>query len=272
MIRGARRLLRPRRIIVALAMVGTAALGIALLLASRAASSERDWATDHALPPRVSFCADSVRVEDLRDFSHGADGSFAPAYLSETYALADIRRVWFGLAPFARRWRGLGHTFLSFEIEGDRFLAVSVEARREADETYSLVRGLLRGFELTYVVATEEDVVGLRAARGDTLYLYPSRASAEQARALLIDVLRRAEALKTSPEFYNTLLNLCHKPPRPRQQDRARPSAPRVGRGVPGVLRRAGSRPRHPGHRAAHRASARPLPCRREGAPGAPKR
>jgi hypothetical protein len=203
----------PRRTARTLALGGAltlaVALGLSLLLTGRAASSDRDWAADHALAPRVTFSADTVRISGVRDFRHRPSGGYTPSYRDESYPLAGVRGVWFGLAPFARRWRGLGHTFLSFEMEDGRFLAVSVEARREEGEDYSLARGLLRGFEITYVLATEEDVVGLRAVRGDTLFLYPSRATPEQARALLADVLRRSEKVRTSPEFYHTLLNNC---------------------------------------------------------------
>jgi hypothetical protein len=52
-------------------------------------------------------------------------------------------------------------------------------------------------------------MLGMRALRGDTLYLYPSRATPEQARTMLIDMLERSESLRTSPEFYNTLINNC---------------------------------------------------------------
>ena len=86
---------------------------------------------------------------------------------------------------------------------------MSVEARREADERYSLLGGLLQGFELAYVIGTEEDLIGLRALRGDRIYLYPTVASPDQARALFVDMLERARATQDHPEFYNTLWNNC---------------------------------------------------------------
>lgn len=192
-----------------LVAVLVAALLLVAYVVRRAPRVDRDWAADQAVPARVSFADGRVRIENLRDFRHRPDGGFSEGYRDVDYELADVRRVWFVLAPFARRWRGLAHGFLSFELTGDRFVSVSVEARREADEAYSLLGGLLRRFELTYVVGTEEDVVGLRAVRGDTLFVYPSRAGPEQARALLVDVLERAEHLRSEPEFYHTFLNNC---------------------------------------------------------------
>ena len=58
-------------------------------------------------------------------------------------------------------------------------------------------------------MGTESDLLGVRALRGDVLYLYPSKASPDQAREMLADMLRRAQALHTEPEFYNTVTNNC---------------------------------------------------------------
>jgi hypothetical protein len=204
---------RAHRIAIAAAAVvavGVPALGmIAVRLARGAPRADRVWAADQAVEPSVAFAGSRVTVAGVRDFRHRARGAPDVAYRAESFDLAAVRTVWFALAPFAERWRGLAHTFVSFGLEDGRYIAVSVEARRERDESYSLVGGLSRRFEVAYVIGTESDLIGLRALRGDTLYLYPSRASPDQARALLADMLARAEALRTRPEFYNTLTNNC---------------------------------------------------------------
>lgn len=202
--------LLPAAPLVAFAALALPAAALALtMVARRAPRSDRDWAADHSVPARVVLTDAEARIENLRDFRHGPEGTFTPRYQEVTVRLAEVRRVWFVLALFGRAWRGFAHTFLSFELTGSRFIAVSVEARRERHETYSIVGGLLRAFEVTYVVGTEADLVGLRALRGDTLFLYPSRATPEQARALFADMLSRAEALRTEPEFYHTLTRNC---------------------------------------------------------------
>lgn len=199
-----------RRLLIILAtLLLLAGAALAVDLIRRAPANDRDWVADHARPAGVSVRGRQVHIEDLRDFRHAADGSFEPAYRTAVYDADDVRSVWLVLAPFARRWRGLAHTFVSFELTGERFVAVSVEARRERGEDYSLLGGLLRRFEVTYVVGTEEDLVGLRALRGDTLYLYPTAATPEQGSELLLDMMGRAGALEASPEFYNTLSNNC---------------------------------------------------------------
>lgn len=176
----------------------------------RAPRSDRVWAVDHSRPVRADIGDAEVVLHDVRDFEWTSPTEFEERFRTERVALDDVRAVWFVLAPFAERWRGLAHSFVSFELTGDRFLAVSVEARREEAEAYSLARGLWRGFETTYVVGTEHDLVGLRALRGDTLFVYPSRATPEQARSMFVDMMGRAESLRSSPEFYHTILNNCN--------------------------------------------------------------
>ena len=198
--------------IVGLVLVLTAATAVAWVATAgrRIPNSSREWAVDHARPVRAEVGDDAVVLHDVRDFHWTSPTEFEERYRTLRVDLADVRGVWFALAPFAKRWRGLAHSFLSFEFEGDRFLSVSVEARREEDEAYSLLRGLWRGFETTYVVGTEHDLLGLRALRGDTLFLYPSRATPEQARTLFVDMMERAERLRGQPEFYHTILNNCN--------------------------------------------------------------
>ena len=184
--------------------------GLWIVLSFRVPSNARVWAPDQARLPEISVETDAVTVRGLRDFRYEAGGIAEARYLDERYPLADVRRVWFALAPFANRYRGLAHSFLTFEFGDGRFVAVSVEARREAHEQYSLVGGLTRSFELTYVVGTEEDLLGVRALRGDSLYLYPSVATPDQARAIFVDMMERARATQEAPEFYQTIFNNCN--------------------------------------------------------------
>ena len=193
--------------VLALLVVGAVAAARGWL--ARRPQVDRDWAADQAVSARIDIDGGRVHIRNLRDFRHRTAGAFDEAYTELAFDADDVRATWFVLAPFANRWRGLAHTFLSFELTGDRFVAVSMEARRETHETYSVLGGLIRRFELTYVVGTEADLLGLRALRGDSLYLYPARATPEQSRDLLLDVLARAEQVRTAPEFYNTVTNNC---------------------------------------------------------------
>jgi hypothetical protein len=89
-------------------------------------------------------------------------------------------------------------------------VAISVEIRKERGEAYSPVKGLLRQYELMYVVADERDVLALRTNfRRDPVYLYPVRTTPEKMRRVFVEMLERANQLAAQPEFYNSLTNNC---------------------------------------------------------------
>jgi hypothetical protein len=99
---------------------------------------------------------------------------------------------------------------LSFGFGESDYLAVSVEARMEEGQSYSPVKGLMRQYELMYVVADERDVIPLRTKHRDVdVYLYPTRATPHQARVLLLDMMARVNKLTVEPEFYDTFSNNC---------------------------------------------------------------
>jgi hypothetical protein len=99
---------------------------------------------------------------------------------------------------------------VSFGFDDGRYLAISVEARRETGETYGIVKGLLRRFELMYVVGDEQDLIGRRVVVDSAeVYLYPIRAARQDVRAMFTQMLERANAIYRQPEWYNSLTNNC---------------------------------------------------------------
>lgn len=185
-----------------------AAYGV--LRATTRPTHERPWRPEQAVLPGITMEDGRVHVRHVRDFTFRSPTDFTAAYRERTYDLAKVERVWFIVSPFNRSWRGPAHTFVSFQFSDGQYVSVSVEARREADETYSVWKGALRQFELMYVIAEERDVIGVRAVTwDDPVYLYPVRATPEQARALFVAMLRRASEIERQPVFYNTLTNNC---------------------------------------------------------------
>lgn len=159
---------------------------------------------------RAEMRGDSLFLHRMRNFSYTAEERFTPAYEDRAYDLNALESVWFIVTPFSTHWRGPAHTFVSFGFADSQYVAISVEARREPGETYGPLTGLFRRFELIYVVGDERDLIGSRAVYGGyDVYVYPIRASSERIRAMFVEMLARANALATKPEFYNTLTNNC---------------------------------------------------------------
>ena len=179
------------------------------LRATSVPRGERTYVPEQAVLPRIERRGDSVRIAGVRAFRYAADTVLRRQYVTREHDLGAVRAVWYAVSPFAS-WRGPAHAFLSFEFADSTYLSVSVEARKEVGENYSPVRGLLRRYELMYVIGDEADVIGLRTnGWGDPVYLYPTTATPEQARRLLERLLERAAALSERPEYYNTVTNNC---------------------------------------------------------------
>jgi hypothetical protein len=175
-------------------------------------SNDREWSTDLAILPYAEFRGDLVTVHNIRNFTYKDVLDFTPGYYDKTFDLNKIRSVDFIVEPF----RGLAaHTFVAFGFEGAEdgsveYVDISVEVRREKGEYFGVIRGFLRQFELTYVVADENDVLKLRTnIRKDPVYLYPITTTKEKMRQMFVDMLVRANELRESPEFYNSLTNTC---------------------------------------------------------------
>jgi hypothetical protein len=194
--------------------VGFVALGVVLVfglftLAVRP-SNQRDWIVEHAVLPTTQMSGSKVTIRNVRNFTYDAAGKPVPQYDDRTYDLDRIESVWFVLSPFDEKSRGPAHSFLSFGFADSQYVGVSVEARRERGEEYSLWKGLLRQYEMIYVIGDERDLIGVRAnTRGDDVYVYPIKAAPEKVRQLFVDILERANELSSDPEFYNTLTNNC---------------------------------------------------------------
>jgi hypothetical protein len=188
-----------------LAVLALACLGFALIRPSH----DRDWLPNEMILPDVVFDGDVVTVNNVRNTRYRSATEYDVRYENRTYDLKTVSDVWYAVEPFGD-WKGAAHTFLSFGFDDGRHLVVSVEARKEKGEAYSAWKGMLKRYELMYVIADERDVFTLRANHyGDDLFLYPLRLEREEAQALLADVLRRADALHDRPEFYNTLTSSC---------------------------------------------------------------
>ena len=192
-----------------LALVVAAIAGYLLLVLFVRPSNERDWSPDQQRLGTAEFSGDTVQIHNVRNAAYRSTSDYDVHWEDRSYDLRRIESVWYVVEPFAT-WRGPAHTFLSFGFGDGQYVAISVEIRKERGESFSPLGGLLRQYELTYIVGDEHDLIGLRTNyRHDDVYLYPVRATPEAARTLFVSMLESANALAAKPEFYNTLTNTC---------------------------------------------------------------
>jgi hypothetical protein len=174
-------------------------------------SNDRDWTVDQARLPWAEIEGRRVRVHDVRHARYRSTDDYDVFWEDRSYDLDRLRSAWFLVEPFGTDdWQGPAHTLMSFGFEGDEYVAISVEIRKEKGEEFSPWKGLLRQYEVAYVIGDERDLIQLRTNyRRDPVYLYPVRAPRERIEQMFVSMLRRANHLRQKPEHYNTLTNTC---------------------------------------------------------------
>lgn len=176
---------------------------------SQQPSNNRDWTQDQKILPYAEFLKDDkILVRNIRNFEYRSTSDYTPNYYNKTFDLNKLTSVDYLVEPFGSI--GAAHTFISFGFKGTDFVSISVEIRKEKEEEFSPIKGVLKQYELMYVIADEKDVVALRTNhRKDPVYLYPIKTTQEKMQILFLNMLKRANKLKETPEFYNTLTNTC---------------------------------------------------------------
>jgi hypothetical protein len=173
-------------------------------------SLDRDWSRDQAVLARAEISGDTITITNIRNINYRTTSDYDVRYYDKTFDLNKLESLWYMVEPFSGHGGGAAHTLLSFGFAGGDYVAISVEIRKEKGESFSPLKGLLRQYELVYVIADERDVIKLRSNyRKDDVFLYPVRTSKDKMQRIFLSMLGRANKLATEPEFYNTLTSTC---------------------------------------------------------------
>jgi hypothetical protein len=175
-----------------------------------APSNDRDWQPDVARLPWADVQGERITLHNIRNFDYRTETDFTARWYDATFDLADLRSC----DLIAVYWMGdaIAHIMLSFGFAGDRYVAVSIETRKERGESYSTLAGFFKQYELIYVVGDERDLIRLRTnyrEPREDLYIYRVNVPLENVRRLFLDYVRRINELKDHPAFYNTLTTNC---------------------------------------------------------------
>jgi hypothetical protein len=174
------------------------------------ASNDRDWQPDVAVTPYATINGDLVTIHGVRNFDYRSESDFTPRWETRTY---DLRKL-DSADLIAVYWAGkaIAHIMISFGFEGKDYLAVSIETRKEKNESYSTLAGFFRQYELYYVVADERDVIRVRTnyrQPQEDVYIYRTRAPLPNIRNVFLDYIKGINELRERPGFYNTLTTNC---------------------------------------------------------------
>ncbi len=169
-----------------------------------------NWQEPFSLQAHAEFNEDFVTIKNIRNFRYGADEKESYInYYDQTYDLNKISKVWYIVEPF-KDADYAAHTFLSFDFSDDKYITITIEARKLKGQEYSIFLGMLKTYPLIYIVADERDSILMRAnIRKNEVYLYPVKIEPEQARVLFTDMLLRMNDLAEKPKWYNTFTDNC---------------------------------------------------------------
>lgn len=185
-------------------------IATALLYLITEPKQERDWTVEHAVLPSIHFSGDetnpNISVTNIRDFKWGTDDKVH--YKEMQFQLNDI----VGLKAVVSHFSAISeiaHVFLIIVLADGQELGISIEARRETNEPFSIHGGLLAQFELMHVLATPEDLLGIRKINNESVHVYPIKANKEKARELFSLIANDANALHQSPSLYHLFFKNC---------------------------------------------------------------
>jgi len=191
-----------------------AGLGLFLLLhliyfAATSPTNEGPWKPYYERVASVEMIDGDYHITNFRRARYDAAGELESIkWQDRTIDPTKLKSVWLGISVFAEPL--LAHTFLSFDFGDGDPLVVSIEARQRPDQSYSPVKGLYDAYHLIYVLADEQDIIGVRThARAEMVYFHPLIIEPETEQTLLADMLARTANVGTAPEFYNTLTGNC---------------------------------------------------------------
>ena len=198
-----------RRRILRIAVLGIFCLG-GVLWSTIKPSNNRDWAPEVRNTPWAQVQGDTITLYNVRNFKYRTETDFDPVYETRTFNVQELTEVDMVVTYWAGK--AIAHVMVSFGFNNREFISFSIETRKEVGESYSAIKGFFRNYELTYVVADERDVIGVRTNHRipeERVYVLRTRMALENGRKLFLEYVNRINRLHAQPAFYNTLTTNC---------------------------------------------------------------
>jgi len=181
---------------------------LALYFASIEPRNDRDWSPEMTQLMTYERQGDAIVVHNVRNFDWTGPMEAQPNWERRRYDLTKLKTV--DVLSLYFMGSTIAHTYFSFVWEGGEALSISVEIRKEKGESYSEIGGFFKAYELSILAGDERDFYGWRVYYPkEDIQLFHTRATPDQARALLLKLLDAANKLAKQPTFYNTLTDNC---------------------------------------------------------------
>lgn len=149
---------------------------------------------------------DILNFKNIRNLNHKTNEL---EYLEDSFDLSKIDKVILHSIPFwFKKW--FSHLILEFTFSDWKNIYLSVEARRQPGEWFSISKWMVRHFGLIFIWWTENDLIWLRRdVRKFKIESYELDLKDWWKREWLLYFVDRTNKIIDNPEYYNTFFSNC---------------------------------------------------------------
>jgi uncharacterized protein DUF4105 len=172
-------------------------------------TDDRAWQPDVARRAWAEIQDDEITLHDVRNCDYRTETDYTPRWETRVVHLSKLTGVDLAITYWGSPW--IAHPIASYQFSDSLPVAFSIEARKSVEQSYSVIAGLYRQYELIYIPADERDLIRLRTnyREGESVFLYRTTISPEHARALFLAYLNRLNRLHARSQFYNQITDNC---------------------------------------------------------------
>ena len=174
-------------------------------------SLNRDWSLGQEKLAHITIDNNQqVHITNLRDFTWAQAGQVAKSttYREKDFVLSDIAGLYVVVSHFASQ-DAIAHVFLVFTMKDGDDIAISVEARREKGEEFTLFGGLTAQYEFMYVVGSARDLITLRQQRHERLQRYTINVPIDKVDRLFTSLATTINNTHDEPRLYHLFFKNC---------------------------------------------------------------
>ena len=171
-------------------------------------AEDRDWAFDVAHGVQAQVEGDLVKLSNVRNFAWIDASTANESWEDRSFDVSKLLSV----DMFTSVWDhpSIAHLLVGFGFSDGQRVVFSLETRKESHESFNLLGGFFRQFELILLATTEEDAVKLRTNyRQEDVRRYEVNLNEQLRRELFMSYINLAQEIQEEPKFYNTLTSNC---------------------------------------------------------------
>lgn len=169
---------------------------------------QNEWRTEYRYKPHMDLNDETsdIAIHNFRSFQFADKNEYT--WDTKHYNLSNLQSV----DLVQSHWSGkmIAHVFLSFGFSNGDYVSFSIETRRKAHQQFSVWKGFFYNYDIIYVVADEQDLIGTRVnLRNERVYIYPLNLDKPLITELFLNYMSKLNQLKETNEKYHSMWNNC---------------------------------------------------------------